>query len=524
VTRFVPVALCLCYGLAPAQDDRCAIEGQVLNGVTGEPLKKAALTLRRVGTRDQPAVAVTDAGGQFAIADIDPGRYLLSAERNGFVSQTYGARGPDRPGTTLTLDRGQRMRDLVIKLMPQAVISGRVLDEDNEPLSNVQVEPLRWAYIQGKRQLVPVTNVVSNDLGEYRIHGLSGGKYYVKAILRRQSADEIYPQVYYPGANDPATAIQLNLAAGSEARGIDMTLRRVHAVRVRGKIPDLPRGTVVRLVSRGSSVSFLGGGQTAQITSQEGDFEFRGITPGSYVMLVDIQDNGRHRSVRHALDVGDAGLDGVMIATPPATSMEGQVRADGHGEINLGSLSVQLQFRDPMPVATPSAHVKPDGSFGIEDIAPDSYDVSIFGLPAGYYLKSASVNNQDVLEAGLTMAGGTARLDLLVSPAGGQVEGVVADAKQQPAKAATVVLIPEAVRQSRLSLFKTAITDQNGHYSIQGIAPGSYTVYAFEDLPPGASQDPDYMKPFEKSAESLTVHEGGHEFKQLQQIQADTQF
>jgi hypothetical protein len=38
-----------------------------------------------MGTRDQPAVTVTGAGGQFAIKDADPGRYMLSAERNGFV-------------------------------------------------------------------------------------------------------------------------------------------------------------------------------------------------------------------------------------------------------------------------------------------------------------------------------------------------------------------------------------------------------------------------------------------------------
>jgi hypothetical protein len=84
-----------------------------------------------------------------------------------------------------------------------------------------------------------------------------------------------------------------------------------------------------------------------------------------------------------------------------------------------------------------------------------------------------------------------------------------------------VALIPEAERQSRLTLFKTTLTDQNGHYSIQGIAPGSYKVYAFEDLPQGANQDPDFMKAFEKSAESVTIGEGAHESRQLQQISVD---
>jgi hypothetical protein len=130
------------------------------------------------------------------------------------------------------------------------------------------------------------------------------------------------------------------------------------------------------------------------------------------------------------------------------------------------------------------------------------------------------LSDHDVLDSGLTIAGGTAKLELVVSPSGGQVEGVVTDAKEQPAQAATVVLVPELARQSHLSLFKTASTDQNGHYSIQGIAPGDYTVYAFEDIPPGAFQDRDFLQSFEKSAQSLTVREGGHVSKQLQQIEA----
>ena len=521
MNRFLPVALCLCYGLAPAQDDRSAIEGQVLNGVTGEPLRKAALTLQIIGVRGQPMVTVTDAGGQFAIDNIDPGRYLLSAERNGFVRQSYGSRSPNRPGTTLTLERGQRVTDLVIKLMPQAVITGRILDEDNDPIANVTVQTLRYGYMQGKRQLVPTSAEQSNDLGDYRIHGLPAGKYYVIATVRSRPAGESYPPVYYPGANDPAAAIQVDVAAGSEVRGIDMTLHHVNTVRVRGKIPDLPRGTPVRIIPRGSAIPFLGGGPMAQIISQEGDFEIRGVAPGSYVMLIDVQQNGKHRTFRHALEVGNAGLEGITIPIPPEAHIEGQIRVDGQGDINLGILSLQLPLRDPMPVGTPASPVKPDGSFGIENLAPDTYDVNVSGLPPGYYLKSASLSGQDVLDSGLTIAGGTAKLELVVSPAGAQVEGVVADAKQEPAKDATVVLIPEAARQARRSLFKTASTDQNGHYSIQGIAPGDYIVYAFEDLPPGASQDPDFMKPFERSGQSVTLREGGHESNQLQQIPAD---
>src|SRR2546422_498936 len=70
---------------APAQaaetkpEDRCAVEGQVLNAATGEPVKKATLLLRRAdlspNSGNIPATysTATDAAGGFAMKDIEPG-------------------------------------------------------------------------------------------------------------------------------------------------------------------------------------------------------------------------------------------------------------------------------------------------------------------------------------------------------------------------------------------------------------------------------------------------------------------
>jgi Carboxypeptidase regulatory-like domain len=520
------VALCGCVlAQLPATDDRCAIEGQVLNGATGEPLKKAALMLRRID-RDQSSGTMTGVGGQFAIEDLDPGRYRLSVERNGFVRQEYGAHGPERPGTTLTLERGQRLRDIVVRLIPQAAITGRVVDEDSEPVANASVKALKNGYMRGKRQLVTAGIAQTNDLGEYRIHGLAGGKYYVMASFRlpewiaEADSGEGYPATYYPGASDAATAAQLDVPAGVEMRSVDFTLRRARTVSVRGRVLNPPRGMSMNLVPQGSWL-YMSFSEVTLSAGTEGGFEVHGVTPGSYKFLITFTENGKPRLFRPALEVGNSGVDGITISIPPAANLEGKLHLEGQRDINLASLSIWLQPREPMPGSVPPAHVQPDGSFTIVTPSPDVYDMNVGGLPAGgYYIKSVHLDDQDVLESGLMITGGAAKLDLVVSPAGGQVEGVVIDEKQQPAKTAVVTLIPDAATGSRISLFKIANTDQNGHYSIQGIAPGDYSIYAFEDLPPGANQDPDYMKPFQKLAESVTLREGGHEVKQLKQISA----
>src|SRR5262249_2903964 len=151
-------------------EDRCALEGQVLNAATGEPVKKASLILRRAdpspNTMGFPTAytTATDSGGAFAMKDIEPGKYRLSVNRTGFVNMEYGARSPMRPGTTLTFDPKQSLQGIVLRLTPQAVIIGRVIDEDREPVANVQVHPMRYRYNQGRKQLMPFGAAMTNDL------------------------------------------------------------------------------------------------------------------------------------------------------------------------------------------------------------------------------------------------------------------------------------------------------------------------------------------------------------------------
>src|SRR6185369_6720832 len=85
-------------------EDLCTVSGQVANAVSGEFLKKATLNLQRMDAGPNTAglprsyTTSTDAEGKFAMKDIEPGRYQLSATHNGFVRMEYGAHSPARPG------------------------------------------------------------------------------------------------------------------------------------------------------------------------------------------------------------------------------------------------------------------------------------------------------------------------------------------------------------------------------------------------------------------------------------------
>src|SRR5690348_8241451 len=123
---------------ASAPEDLCTIAGQVLNTVSNEPLRRVTLLLMRADpTPGEPPVTYTtasDAGGAFSMKNIEPGRYRLTASRNGYVPYTYGARGAQRPGTVLSLARQQHVTDLSLKLTPHGVLTGRIMDDEGEPV------------------------------------------------------------------------------------------------------------------------------------------------------------------------------------------------------------------------------------------------------------------------------------------------------------------------------------------------------------------------------------------------------
>ena len=88
-------------------------------------------------------------------------------------------------GATVSVSAGQDVTGIVMKLSPQAVIAGKVLDEDGDPVPYAQVMVLKQRYMRGKRQWMPSGGGQVNDLGEFRVSGLQPGRYLVAASSPR---------------------------------------------------------------------------------------------------------------------------------------------------------------------------------------------------------------------------------------------------------------------------------------------------------------------------------------------------
>ena len=161
----------------------------------------------------------------------------MTVSRSGYLTLHYGQRRPLEPGKPLTvLDK--QVVDRVDFLLPRmGVISGRISDEVGDPIEGVTVVALRSRYWEGRRQLVPTGQQLtqSDNAGQFRILGLAPGRSYVMASTRETWAVTVGQRVRaswamrrppIPGTTTTTEARRLTLALGQEASNTDLSLNR----------------------------------------------------------------------------------------------------------------------------------------------------------------------------------------------------------------------------------------------------------------------------------------------------------
>jgi carboxypeptidase family protein len=519
----------------PPKLETCSIEGRVISAVSGEGVRKVEIVVS--GKENRQYSTTTGAGGVFAIEDIEPGRYGLGASKHGYAYFKYGARGTGRAGATLSLDPGQHVSDLVLALSPQAVITGRVLDEEGDPVRFIDVQLLKYSFHRGKRQLEQIDGGTTNDLGEYRLFGLSPGKYYLSATAEgmgsEEYGDQAYAPTYFPRASNPAGATAIEVRPGSLLRGVDFVLLRTRSVRVRGRVVDstakqatqgpiLLEGMNVQLDPR-EEITWSGRSFGANSMDAQGNFEIRGVPPGAYVIHAYKHTRDKPYVAQQPIDVAGNDIENIVLELSPTAELKGQLRVEGRAPPSLGDVHVFLEPEGVSYVGGAGASVKADGGFTLPNVATAAhYDVNVSGLSEDYYIKSARLGDADVLDAGVEFAGSvTGQLEIVMSGNGGQVEGVVLNAEDQPATAATVELVPDAARRAMFRLYRQASTDQYGRFVIKGITPGAYKLFAWEDIADGQYEDPEFMKSCEGLGHPVGIRAGSRESAQLKMIPAE---
>lgn len=525
--RLVPVILAACAlaqsqtkeEQAPAEkppEASCSVRGMVVRAQGGEPIKGARVVLARRGESSenfQNYQTSTDTEGIFVVSDIVPGTYSLSVLKNGFVPQRYGQKKPRDMGIPLALVPGQKVQDIVFRLIAATTVTGRVVDEEGEPMPRVLVQVFpenpgmglvsRLAPERHGGERTPAGQDITDDRGEYRIYGLAPGRYFVRATegpsrgmtdYRFQfqanwewmmpasgSAGKSYPSVLYPGVShfDQATAVPIR--AGEETAIDFRLLPQTARFSIRGKLL-MPKGTTnvyvwLQPIEDGDPYSSFGGQRVVPKT--DGRFELKEVAVGDYYVHGRSEGDSALHSARQKVTVADSDVEMVM-ALSPARKVFGRVIAEGGAKLGRRTQLFIVPV-DPSPFGGKDGEVKPDGTFVFSDVEENAYRIYI-STEEGTYLKSARYGVEDVLDGEFVVGGKSpgGTLQLVLSAGTAKVEGKVIDARRKPQSGAQVLLVPDrkGLVHHRLKVVRA---DQHGNFKIRGVAPGKYKLIASID-------------------------------------------
>jgi len=501
--------------------------------------------------------AATTEDGKFLLSDIPAGDYRLAATHVGYVRAEYGQNGPNRLGATITISAGQKMADMRVPLMPTGAISGRIFDRNGSPFPNVQVQALKYVYEDGRRVLSTVKAMVTDDQGEYRLFWLQPGDYLVMAKPLRgavpdtlmmpspsgglgtrpiesptgapifSSDDAASVPFYFPGKLTPQSGSVIHVKPGDDLQGMNIAIQAMPARRVRGFVTNLPSNLPPSLEDGGTVFSQVRVrlsprtipefdrdsdpiGPGTSVNRKTGAFEIPGVTPGSYYLFASLSVSGNAALYLHAripVEVGNDDLKDIAIQLEPDFDVPVHTTIAGRPENSVAPELAGLRVRLNSGNAAQRAPQQPAGSFVFRQLRPVDDRITVDQLPEGGYVQSIRMGATNILTDGFHIDRPSSdAIEIVIGLNAGSVNGTVATDSTKPIENTTVALVPST--SDRRDLYKTATTDAAGRFSLTGIAPGDYLLFAWSDVPNGAWQDPEFIKQYEDRGKPLHIEEG----------------
>lgn len=301
------------------------IYGRVVNADANTPVRRAAVLLTATGSTPQHVFTSADGSFQFP-ATVPPADYTLVVQRDGYTEGRYSIKK-----TTF-----EDPKEIVVKLRPQAVITGRVTDREGQPLPSAKIQAVRIAAPANRKEPDVVSATESNDLGDYRLAGLDAGSYQVRVNYRGGRSDEFDPTplmlasaVYGSGDQQPAEVV---VKAGSVIKGIDFVLHPAAPMKVSGKVHNdagaVMQATSVWIYGTGGTVGAHNG------QARDGEFTIYDVAPGSYAITAQTLDRAWFGS--QSIEMRSEDLADVDIVLKPAPKIEAEVRVEGNAAAVTG--------------------------------------------------------------------------------------------------------------------------------------------------------------------------------------------
>jgi hypothetical protein len=515
------------------------LAGRVVNAENGRPLRRAVVRAMSPEVREGRSVS-TDAEGRWEIKELPAGRFTINVQKGGFVPLAYGQRRPFEQGRPVELADGQRIEKLEIALPKGSVIAGRVVDEFGEPVAGIRVSAMRHRFVQGQRRLMTVPSIGSSDttddIGQYRLHGLSPGDYYVSAAIGglslEVSADRSgYAPTFYPGTSSMSEAQRVSVTTGQELPEINFPLAAAQVAKISGTAltsAGKPMSNAMIMLVSAAGMGMSGSPMVgASMTRPDGTFTVSNVAPGEYRLemmaasvLESLASSGSSaglqvpESASMSVTVAGQDLTGLVLTAAPTATATGRVTFEGTPPSETAIAAMMVMGVPDSMMALPlggNTRVRTDGGFELKGLT--GRRVLQASPPSGWYTKSVTIGGNDVTDTAVEFKSGEqiTGVEILLSQRASTVTGSVTDAKGQAATDYIVVAYASDSRRwgPMTRFIRTARPDQSGGFKLTGLPPEDYLVVAVEYLEPGEEGDPELLEKLRVRATPVTVTEGG---------------
>jgi hypothetical protein len=496
------------------------IAGKVVNTLNGAPLARTRVTIMDAKIRENVQVVISSDDGRFEF-HVPGGKFALQGAKRGFITAAYNQH--DQFSTAIVTGlAGVDAENLTLRLSPNAVLSGKVLDEFGEPVREAQIIVYRENRFSGVSRISRFRGASTDDQGRYEVTPLDEGTYFVSAkatpwyavhpisapegspeapVQVDTALDVAYPLTFYGDTVEADEATPIPVRGGDRLEA-DIHLNpspALHLLFHGGENGNVASPQILKPVFDGMEDVEAGALQNVS----PGVFELTGIAMGRY--MVRMPDAGGQLKEPAAANLtSNQELDG---ASGQSTSKV-KVKVEVAGTSSVPP-QIQIGLRNSKGRVIGS-EVDGNREANFTDIVAGKYDVLAGSQNESFSVARLAWDGGSTLGRTLTVPAG-AELSILVSLNGGSVT-VDGFAKRggKGIAGAMVVLIPKNPEENH-DRFRRDQTDLDGSFTLFNVSPGSYTVIAIED-----GWDLDWAKPavlanYGRKGQPLIV---GAQFKQ----------
>jgi hypothetical protein len=470
-----------------------SLSGTVTDSSTGTPIAGAVVAAGK-------ASAKTDAQGRYTVTGLAPGPIQLMSGHPGYSVALKSA--TVIAGLTVSVN---------LALPPHARITGKVIDENGDPVANIVVQGLSRIYAAGELVYrIDSGTATTNAAGEYQIARIFPG---LPIVLLAADARTLKPQAvpavsgasenaekrervtvptFYPDAVLPERGELLELRPGEERHLGDIRLRRLPSYCVSGVVAGASGPGPLAFSVGSKTAAALGRiGAIAGTAQADGRFRVCGLAPGEY--RISATETASTAAIPSAfgftaVTVNDRDVEDLKVSASPWITVPGEVAIEGTAPETPVEGTLALSFtRAEQPRAESDAlrrQVAIPGGFSVPLLFAADYGVGVRGIPKGWYLK-------DVTYAGVGIANrrlhpsaiqGAAALRIVLANDGGYIGVRVTSDDNRPIAGANIAILPDlSVPDAEFAgRILTARSDQFGAYTSAMLEPGKYYVLATE--------------------------------------------